>query len=692
MIFIAKADGTLEKVFPEAVNQGSVGVNKLILVAPFVAGTAVTAACKLPNGIYTKPTLLRTATVPSLSPTEYGESYNAWEFTLDAAVTQYSGTVTVQFFVNGNGTVLATYADTFSVAKGVPQELPDTPSADVYNDILDALSGAGVRLTAAEETIVAHTASIEANKNSIDMQSAEISQLQGMYIDETTLEGGDKEYSLVFYDKTAGGVASHGKSIRVPLGRVSTIEADIKNINTVIGSDGATGTIKGRIKAVETKLATYGLFDDISITYDEYGEIKGIKLAFVENGATKEVPIDLEELIGTEELRTILEGLQTSIDGRISALNIIGGAKNDISQKWDESKGNTFNFSSETAGTKTIPQSAILGDFAAAFGGYSAATGKRAFASGFTTWAAGDYSNASGLQTNAGGYASHSEGAQSYAKGDYSHAEGYSTFANHDGAHAEGVKTSADYMGTHAEGIETVANFQAAHAEGYKCKASGWISHAEGNNCLADGQSSHAEGKDTKALGDYAHSAGLGTTATGKAQSVVGMYNRVAANSLFLVGNGTSDFDRHDAFSINHDGSMTFGGVTVTPEQFANAVGSKNYVLKTAQVVIPLAYFSSMLKGFRSYYTVSSGAPISVKANATTGCVEFEDYTGQGLVEFPPDKIQSEGLYDYYMAFDMLFLENTSPKRYSTSKMVVIHSIDSAKSTANATIYYVEEA
>lgn len=252
MIFIAKADGTLEKVFPEAVHQGSVGVNKLILVAPFVAGTAVTAACKLPNGIYTKPTLLRTATVSSLS-TEYGESYNAWEFTLDAAVTQYSGAVTVQFFVNGQGTVLATYADTFTVAKGVPQELPDTPSADVYNDILDALSGVGVRLTAAENTIVSNTKRIGAHENSIDTNSAEISQLQAMRIEETELESGDKEYSLVFYDKNEGGVASHGATFTIPLSRISALEGDVETAEKDIEDLKAYDeTSKGKFAVLET--------------------------------------------------------------------------------------------------------------------------------------------------------------------------------------------------------------------------------------------------------------------------------------------------------------------------------------------------------------------------------------------------------------------------------------------------------
>lgn len=255
MIFIAKADGTLEKVFPEAVNQGSVGVNKLILVAPFVAGTVITAACKLPNGIYTKPTLLRKATVPSLSPTEYGESYNAWECTLDAAVTQYPGTVTVQFFVKGNGTetVLATYADALTVTKGVMPELPDAPDDKTYQEILAALSGVGIRLTAAENTIESNTKIIGAHENSIDTHSAEISQLQAMRIEETELESGDKEYSLVFYDKNEGGVASHGATFTIPLSRISALEGDVETAEKDIEDLKAYDeTSKGKFAVLET--------------------------------------------------------------------------------------------------------------------------------------------------------------------------------------------------------------------------------------------------------------------------------------------------------------------------------------------------------------------------------------------------------------------------------------------------------
>jgi hypothetical protein len=152
MIFIAKADGSLSRVIPSAVNQGSVGVNELVLIAPYPKDSAVTAAFVLPNGIRTKPNLATLTAIPDVIE---GTSYNAWVFELTAAITEYTGNVTVQFYVTSSDEeVLATYADTFSVAKGVMPEMPDAPTDDVYNQILTAYSNVDARLSTAEGNIV----------------------------------------------------------------------------------------------------------------------------------------------------------------------------------------------------------------------------------------------------------------------------------------------------------------------------------------------------------------------------------------------------------------------------------------------------------------------------------------------------------------------------------------------------------
>lgn len=71
---------------------------------------------------------------------------------------------------------------------------------------------------------------------------------------------------------------------------------------------------------------------------------------------------------------------------------------------------------------------------------------------------------------------------------------------------------------------------------------------------IARGTASHAEGSSTIASGDYSHSGGQGTIANGIAQTAIGKYNIADDNSLFIVGKGTSDTDRQNAFRVDENG------------------------------------------------------------------------------------------------------------------------------------------
>lgn len=165
----------------------------------------------------------------------------------------------------------------------------------------------------------------------------------------------------------------------------------------------------------------------------------------------------------------------------------------------------------------------------------------------------------------------HAEGEFSQAEGNCSHAEGYDTLASGGHSHAEGSSTQATGSSSHAEGFETVASGSEAHAEGSYTKAIGGNSHAEGNNCEAKGYSSHAEGSYTKANGVNSHAQGVHTIANDY-QSVSGKYNADTSaptsltdtsGSLYIVGFGTSETDRKNAFRISAAGkcygTTTFG-------------------------------------------------------------------------------------------------------------------------------------
>lgn len=135
------------------------------------------------------------------------------------------------------------------------------------------------------------------------------------------------------------------------------------------------------------------------------------------------------------------------------------------------------------------------------------------------------------------------------ASGDYSHAENYMTTASGNYSHCEG------YMST-ASGSTT-------HSEGYMTKAIGIYSHAEGQSSEAQGQASHAEGCNTHALGPYSHAEGHNTYANENSMTAVGKYNLYDNNQptlnqgkLFVVGNGTADNARSDAFCVRDDGNL----------------------------------------------------------------------------------------------------------------------------------------
>ena len=126
---------------------------------------------------------------------------------------------------------------------------------------------------------------------------------------------------------------------------------------------------------------------------------------------------------------------------------------------------------------------------------------------------------------------------------------------------AEGYEVTASGFASHAEGDGTTASGYRAHAEGSSTTASGVASHAEGGGTTASGVDSHAEGGSTTALGDYSHASGLGTKARRRSQFVIGEFNveetgnpSTKGTHAFLIGSGSSDSSRHNAFAVDWGG------------------------------------------------------------------------------------------------------------------------------------------
>lgn len=204
------------------------------------------------------------------------------------------------------------------------------------------------------------------------------------------------------------------------------------------------------------------------------------------------------------------------------------------------------------------------------------ATGSGSHAEGLMTQAIGDashaeggrtvashyFSHAEGIRTSAMGSSSHAEGTGTVASGDGSHSEGSETTASGDGSHAEGSETRASGDDSHAEGTRTVASGVRSHAEGYETYASGDESHAEGVGSTASGYCSHSEGDFTSASGDMSHAEGWGALASSDYQHVQGKFNIEDANGkyAFIIGNGTNDNNRSNAFAIDWDGKIYVNG------------------------------------------------------------------------------------------------------------------------------------
>ena len=125
------------------------------------------------------------------------------------------------------------------------------------------------------------------------------------------------------------------------------------------------------------------------------------------------------------------------------------------------------------------------------------------------------------------------------ASGIYAFAIGENTKAIGTLSYAQGVQSEASGLYSHAEGYRTKAAGQRAHAEGYNTIASGSVSHSEGFETIANVYCSHAQGAYNKTLNGSA----IDFSATADA---------------FVIGNGTDNAIRSNAFRVTFDGK-TYG-------------------------------------------------------------------------------------------------------------------------------------
>lgn len=142
----------------------------------------------------------------------------------------------------------------------------------------------------------------------------------------------------------------------------------------------------------------------------------------------------------------------------------------------------------------------------------------------------------------------------------------YTTFSDQAKAFTIGSRRNFGAIGgmSVAFGNGVVAGGFASVAEGENTTASGRGSHAEGYATTASAVASHSEGNSTTASGFYSHAQNSHTIAQGYSQTVIGEYNvasgyngiRLDANYAFIIGNGRSDTNRSNAFTIDWIGNV----------------------------------------------------------------------------------------------------------------------------------------
>jgi hypothetical protein len=193
-----------------------------------------------------------------------------------------------------------------------------------------------------------------------------------------------------------------------------------------------------------------------------------------------------------------------------------------------------------------------------------------------------------GTSTTANKEASHAEGISTVASGYYSHAEGGWTQATGESSHAEGNGTKAYGSFSHTEGNGTKADNANAHAEGQETLATGGNSHAEGGWTVASGYDSHAEGENSQALASWTHAQNRYTIAQGQSQTAIGEYNiaqgtagsRVDTDYAFIIGNGTSESARSNAFTVDWSGNVVAFGTVISTGRLSTLVSASKTLVK----------------------------------------------------------------------------------------------------------------
>lgn len=209
----------------------------------------------------------------------------------------------------------------------------------------------------------------------------------------------------------------------------------------------------------------------------------------------------------------------------------------------------------------------------------NSATGRYSHVEGRQNSAAGDFSHAEGLGNTGSGRSCHIEGEANSCHSDFSHCEGNDNTIEKGGnySHIEGKGNTITVEYTHVEGINNTSSGYAAHLSGDSNEVeSAYVSVSGYNNKIGPtAASTLVSGSSNKVNGSNGLVAGNFLLAENHLQVSFGRYNTsdpdpspTTPNVLkpfFVVGNGTADTARSDAFRVLGNGTVYADNTTIQP-------------------------------------------------------------------------------------------------------------------------------
>ena len=240
-----------------------------------------------------------------------------------------------------------------------------------------------------------------------------------------------------------------------------------------------------------------------------------------------------------------------------------------------------------------------LGDYSFALGQGSVTMSHGAFALGVEDSSSADFSFAMGYRAVASGYGSFSVGFNTKSSAPFSIALGSRGIASGTGSFSVGTSNTASGHESVAMGFVSSAKNEYAFvmgdyseatgrnsfSVGHRTSARGNCSAAFNNSCIAIGNSSSAFGANSISVGGGSFATGISSKATSLACFVIGQYNDTTSISqntwidtdpIFIVGNGTSELNRKNVYTIYKNGNVYMKGnlgIGITPTHLIHLSG-----------------------------------------------------------------------------------------------------------------------